>query len=262
MGSPAHLSAASPRPSRLKEIRVLQLYPRDMNIYGDYGNALVLKRRLEWYGYTPVMLSYDPGDEFPTDPDILIGGGGQDSGQDRIQADLLGIGKRLHALAEQDVPMLMICGLYQLFGHFFETREGSRISGIGVLDVETYGTDKRLIGNVVAESDQFGTVIGYENHSGQTYLGDDAAPLAAVTAGEGNNQRDAHEGARHRNVLGSYLHGSLLPKNPAIADFLIATAVQQKFGDQLGELAAPQTAPLPLDALTDRARHIAASRPR
>ncbi|GFZ87947.1 type 1 glutamine amidotransferase [Nesterenkonia alkaliphila] len=246
----------------MKQIRVLQLYPRDMNIYGDYGNTLVLQRRLQWYGYEPVMLSYNPGEEFPTDPDILIGGGGQDSGQDRIQADLLGIGERLHALAEQQVPMLMICGLYQLFGHFFETRAGRRIQGIGILDVETYGTDKRLIGNVVAESDEFGTVIGYENHSGQTYLGDDAAPLAAVTTGEGNNQRDAHEGARQHNVLGSYLHGSLLPKNPAIADFLISTAVQQKFGEQLGELASPASSPLPLQALTERARQTASSRPR
>lgn len=245
-----------------KKIRVLQLYPRDMNIYGDYGNALVLARRLQWYGYVPEMLSYDPGDEFPADPDILIGGGGQDSGQDRIQADLLDIGERLRALAEQDVPMLMICGLYQLFGRFFETRQGSRISGIGVLDVETYGTESRLIGNVVAESAEFGRIIGYENHSGQTYLGPGASPLARVTTGEGNNQKDDHEGARHRNVLGSYLHGALLPKNPAISDFLISTAVQQKFGEALPELSAPASAPLSLDALTERARAAAASRPR
>ncbi|NLS10797.1 glutamine amidotransferase [Nesterenkonia sp. MY13] len=246
-----------------KEIRVLQLYPRDMNIYGDYGNALVLKRRLEWYGYHPVMLTYDPGDEFPTDPDILIGGGGQDSGQDKIQADLLGIAEKLRGLAEQEVPMLMICGLYQLFGHFFETREGFRIQGIGVLDVETYGTDNRLIGNVVSESEQFGQIIGYENHSGQTYLGSGVEPLAArVTTGEGNNQNDDGEGARYKNVLGSYLHGSLLPKNPAIADFLIDTAVHQKFGERITALQAPETAGMTLKNLTDQARVTAATRPR
>ncbi len=245
-----------------KQIRVLQLYPRDMNIYGDYGNALVLMRRIQWYGYTPVMLSYNPGDEFPADPDILIGGGGQDSGQDRIQQDLLGIGDRLRALAEQDTPMLMICGLYQLFGHFFETRDGSRISGIGVLDVETYGTDNRLIGNLVAESSDFGQIIGYENHSGQTYLGPTVTPLANVVVGEGNNQRDPHEGARYRNVLGSYLHGALLPKNPAIADFLISTAVQQKFAQELPALDAPQSAPVSLQELTQHAREAAAARPR
>lgn len=246
----------------VKQIRVLQLYPRDMNIYGDYGNALVLKRRLQWYGYEPVMLTYDPGETFPEAPDVLIGGGGQDSGQDRIQQDLLIIGERLRALAEQDVPMLMICGLYQLFGHFFETREGSRISGIGILDAETYGTDSRLIGNVVAESSEFGRIIGYENHSGQTYLGAQTTPLARVTTGEGNNQRDEHEGARYRNVLGSYLHGALLPKNPAIADFLIGTAVEQRFGEKLPELSAPSSAPLSLNALTDQARRTASSRPR
>ncbi|WP_300344034.1 glutamine amidotransferase [Nesterenkonia sp.] len=245
-----------------QQIHVVQLYPRDMNIYGDYGNALVLQRRIAWYGYEPVMHSYDPGDEFPAHADILIGGGGQDSGQDRIQQDLLSIGERLHSLAEAGTPMLMICGLYQLFGHYFETRQGRRIQGIGLLDVTTYGTDTRLIGNVVAESDQFGQIIGYENHSGQTYLGDDAQPLARVVTGEGNNEQDPHEGARHRNVLGSYLHGSLLPKNPAVADFLIAAAVQQKFGDSLGDLQAPDTAPVSLTELTEKARRSAASRPR
>lgn len=245
-----------------RQLRVLQLYPRDMNIYGDYGNALVLKRRIEWYGYEPVMLSYDPGDEFPEAPDILIGGGGQDSGQDRIQGDLLNIGERLHELADADVPMLMICGLYQLFGHFFQTRQGTRISGIGVLDISTYGTDNRLIGNVVAQSPEFGQIIGYENHSGQTYLGDGVVPLAEVVKGAGNNEQGGAEGARHRNVLGSYLHGALLPKNPAIADFLIGTAVHQKFGEELGSLSAPSSAPESLSALTGTARERAAARPR
>ncbi|RJN32356.1 type 1 glutamine amidotransferase [Nesterenkonia natronophila] len=245
-----------------KQIRVLQLYPRDMNIYGDYGNALVLMRRIQWHGFTPVMLSYNPGDEFPEAPDILIGGGGQDSGQDRIQQDLLGLGDRLRSLAEEHTPMLMVCGLYQLFGHFFETRDGSRISGIGVLDVETYGTDNRLIGNVVSESADFGRIIGYENHSGQTYLGPTATALAEVVVGEGNNQRDSHEGARFRNVLGSYLHGALLPKNPAIADFLIGTAVERKFGEGLGPLKAPQSSPETLQRLTELAREAASARPR
>ncbi|GAB3849670.1 type 1 glutamine amidotransferase [Nesterenkonia populi] len=239
------------------EINVVQLYPRDMNIYGDYGNALTIQRRLEWYGYTPVMHSYDPGDEFPEEADILIGGGGQDSGQDRIQNDLLSIGDRLHEMAEADVPMLMICGLYQLFGHYFETRDGVRISGIGLLDVTTYGTDRRLIGNIVTESEEFGRIIGYENHSGQTWLGDGVSPLATVTTGEGNNDQDPYEGARRRNVIGSYLHGSLLPKNPAVADFLIGTAVKQKYDAEIGALQHESVADL-----TARARSAAAVRPR
>lgn len=245
-----------------QQVHVLQLYPRDMNIYGDYGNALVLKRRLEWYGYEPVMHSYDPGDDMPEHADILIGGGGQDSGQDRIHHDLLQRADQLRQWAEDGIPMLMICGLYQLFGHYFETRSGTRIEGIGVLDVTTYGTGTRLIGNVVAESEEFGRIIGYENHSGQTYLGDRVRPLAQVTTGEGNNQQDSHEGARYHHVIGSYLHGSLLPKNPAVADFLISTAVQRRWGHSLSEFDPPSVAGMPLQQLTESARITAASRPR
>ncbi|WP_022872669.1 type 1 glutamine amidotransferase [Nesterenkonia alba] len=251
------MSPVAPKP-----VHVVQLYPRDMNIYGDFGNALVLKQRLAWYGYEPVMHSYDPGDEFPEQADILIGGGGQDSGQDTIQADLLECGDRLRALAEAGTPMLMICGLYQLFGHYFQTRSGSRIQGIGVLDVTTYGTDERLIGNVVVESEEFGRIIGYENHSGQTRLGAEVQPLGRVSKGAGNDADSGYEGARWRNVLGSYLHGALLPKNPAVADFLIATAVQRRYGDSLGALDAPQLGPVSLTELTEKARVTAASRPR
>jgi CobQ-like glutamine amidotransferase family enzyme len=126
--------------------------------------------------------------------------------------------------------MLMICGLYQLFGHVFRTHEGQEMTGISVLDVETYATEKRLIGNIVTFSEQFGEIIGYENHSGHTFLGPSATALGVVRSGEGNNTRDDTEGARAHNVIGSYLHGSLLPKNPAITDFLIGTAATKKFG--------------------------------
>ena len=237
-----------------KKIRILQLYPREMNIYGDTGNALVLARRLERYGYEPVLESYNVGDKFPSEVDIIIGGGGQDSGQKVIEKDLQKISPKLRKLAESGTPMLMICGLYQLFGHFFETRDGKRIPGISVLDIETYGKDERLIGNIVTESDEFDEIIGYENHSGQTFLGKDAEPLAAVRVGAGNNMEDAHEGARFKNVIGSYLHGSLLPKNPKIADFLIRKAANKRYG----EFAA-----MPIDdRLTERARQQAMSRPR
>ena len=137
-------------------IRVLQLYPRDMNIYGDWGNALVLAQRLRWHGYTPELLEYNVGDPFPADVDLIVGGGGQDSGQLVIQDDLLSRESTLKALAEDGTPMLVICGLYQLFGKFFKTRLGSVIPGIGVLDVETHGTDERLIGNVTVSSPEFG----------------------------------------------------------------------------------------------------------
>lgn len=249
-------------PGEARPIHVLQLYPRDMNIYGDNGNALVLRQRLRWYGFEPIMHTYDPGEDFPDQVDLITGGGGQDSGQDRIHRDLLEVGDQLRSLAEAGTPMLAVCGLYQLFGHYFQPRSGQRLDGLGLLDVTTHGSDHRLIGNVVVRSAEFGEIIGFENHSGQTYLGDSVQPLGQVVTGEGNNDRDDHEGARAHNIIGSYLHGALLPKNPAIADFLIGTAVQRKYGETLGELRAPLTAPQPLDQLTARARETAAARPR
>ena len=235
-------------------IRVLQLYPRDMNIYGDWGNALVLKQRIRWHGYTPQLLEYNVGDEFPDNVDIILGGGGQDSGQLIIQDDLQERGPLLRDMAEDGAPMLVICGLYQLFGRFFKTSGGRLIPGIGVLDVETHGTSERLIGNVTLDSAEFGEVLGYENHSGQTTLGPGVRPLGTVTKGAGNNSKDGHEGARYRNVVASYLHGSLLPKNPAIADFLIRTAADRKFG-----AFVPGN---PDDSFTHLAREHAARRPR
>jgi len=237
-----------------KTITVLQLYPRDMNIYGDWGNALVIKRRLEWHGYTPKLIEYNPGDPFPDDVDMIVGGGGQDSGQDKIQEDLLGIGGKLHQLADNDVPMLMICGLYQLFGKFFKTQDGHIIEGISLLDIETHAGSERLIGNIITKSHQFGEIVGYENHSGQTFLGKSAQPLGLVIKGAGNNGQDGTEGARYRNVLASYLHGSLLPKNPEITDFLIEKAILKKYGDFTPTVIE--------DRFAELARSVAMKRPR
>lgn len=237
-----------------KSIRLLQLYPQDMNIYGDWGNTLTLKRRLEWHGYKIELLEYNPGDKFPTDVDLIVGGGGQDSGQSKIQNDLLQIGPKLKQLADQDVPMLMICGLYQLFGHYFKTIGGETIRGIGLLDVTTIGGNERLIGNVVTRSDLFGEIIGYENHSGQTYLGANAVPLGKVLKGAGNNGRDDTEGAIYKNTIGTYLHGSILPKNPILSDWLCEKAVTRKYGE-----FTPATV---YDRFAEAARQVAKKRPR
>lgn len=215
----------------MKPITLLHLYARDMNIYGDLGNILVIRRRLEWHGYQLNVVSYNPGDTFPRDVDIIIGGGGQDSGQDRIMKDLLTIGPRLKQLADNDVPMLMICGLYQLFGKFFKTKDGHIINGIGLFDAQTYAGSERLIGNTIIETSEFGTVIGYENHSGQTFLIGDTPAFGTVRQGAGNNNKDGLEGARYKNVIGTYLHGPLLPKNPDLADFLIEKTVTRKYGE-------------------------------
>jgi len=238
-----------------KTINILQLYPRNMNIYGDTGNVLVIKRRLEWYGYKPNVLTYNPGDDFPKDVDIVIGGGGQDSGQLKIKDDLQKIAPILKQLADDETPMLVICGLYQLFGKFFRTHENDTIEGIGILNIETLGKSERMTGNIITYSRDFGEIIGYENHSGQTFLSDSVEPLGMIRLGAGNNSEDSLEGARYKNVIGSYLHGSLLPKNPQIADFLIQKATVKKFGKfkPLGTID---------DSLTDKARSTARKRPR
>ena len=209
-------------------LRLLQLYPRDMNIYGDWGNTLVLARRAQWQGYDVELLSYDPGDELPGDIDILVGGGGQDSGQDRIKEDLVKVGPTLKAWAADGVPMLAICGLYQLFGHGFTTAKGQEIPGISLLDAHTVAGDTRLIGNITLDTEDFGAVVGYENHSGLTTLGPGARPFGTVKMGDGNNGKDSTEGGRVHHVIGTYLHGSLLPKNPTVADWLLARPLRQQ----------------------------------
>lgn len=236
------------------KITILQLYPKDMNIYGDNGNLQVVVQRLKWYGYTPEVIAYNPGDTLPKHADIVVGGGGQDSGQEKIHADLLAIGPTLKKWSEEGTPMLLVCGLYQLFGHFFQTLNGTILEGINVFDIKTYGTTERLIGNIVTSTAEFGTIIGYENHSGQTFLGENTSPLAEVIKGAGNNSKDGNEGARIHNTIGTYLHGSVLPKNPALADFLIKTAVTKKFGEFSHDLID--------DSFAEKAREIAASRPR
>jgi len=238
----------------MKKIRILNLYPDEMNIYGDSGNVLTLTRRLQWHGYDSEVLFLHPGDTFPESIDLVIGGGGQDSGQQKIAKDLQRIAPNLRKLADNGTPMLMICGLYQLFGHRFVTDKGDEIKGIGIFDAETIAKDKRLIGNIVIETD-FGGVIGYENHSGQTYLKNKQKPFGFTIKGEGNNTDDRSEGARTNNVFGSYLHGSLLPKNPVFADYLIKTAVEKKYGKK-------STLKKLDESLTHRARESAEARPR
>lgn len=230
--------------SKKKSLTIVHLYPEQMNIYGDWGNVLTIMKRAQWHGYAPEVISHHPGKPFPKKADIVLGGGGQDSGQSKVQDDLLNIGDELKALADKQVPMLMVCGLYQLFGHFFETREGERIQGIGMFDMETYGGPKRLIGNVVTDT-PFGEMIGYENHSGLTVLGDEQPALGRIVKGAGNNGEDKTEGAIYKCVFGTYLHGSLLPKNPAFADALVEAAAFHRYGgfeptvidDRFAELA-------------------------
>lgn len=236
-----------------KVIKILYLYPDEMNIYGDIGNVLALKRRLEWRGYEAKVIYHHPGKSFNYDADIIVGGGGQDSGQLRVCQDLNKIGDKLHKLADKGVPMLVVCGTYQLFGSRFITYEGDELKGISIFDAETRGTSNRLIGNIVIKT-EFGEVIGYENHSGQTFLGNGQKPFGKVIKGEGNNEHDDNEGAVYKNVYGTYLHGSLLPKNPIFTDHLLELAITNRYGKvRLKSLN---------EGLTEKCRRIAASRPR
>ncbi|WP_449277483.1 type 1 glutamine amidotransferase [Leucobacter sp. GX24907] len=236
------------------ELVIVSLYPRDMNIYGDRGNVLALTRRARAHGFEPRVVEVNPGDALPEQMDIIIGGGGQDSGQGRVAVDLALKGDEIRAHATDGMPMLMICGLYQLFGHRFVTHTGEELTGIGVLDVETRGGTERMIGNIVLDTEEFGEVIGYENHSGNTVLRDGSRPLGRVVQGEGNHPGAGVEGARSENVIGSYLHGSLLPKNPAVSDFLIGEAARRRYGSFEARAAVDETAM--------RARASAKRRPR
>lgn len=210
------------------KLHIVHIYPNEMNTYGDRGNLLVLQKRAQWHGLEPAIHYYSAGDPFPKEVDILLGGGGQDSAQGDIQQDIVRIGDRLHKLVTDDVPMLVVCGTYQLFGNQFITVDGEEIKGIGVFDVQTVGGAKRLIGNIAVETKAFGTLYGFENHSGQTCLGKNQAALGSVVRGNGNNGQDKTEGARTHNAVGTYIHGPLLPNNPLFADSLIQLALQSK----------------------------------
>lgn len=227
MKKQSNSSAARKQPSQT--VVIVHLYPKEMNIYGDTGNLLVLKRRAEWRGITADVRLVGVNDRVPNDADIVLGGGGQDAGQGAIQYDLQSKAPQLHRLAKSGVVMLMICGMYQLFGRSFITNEGKAIAGIGVLPLETRAGATRMIGNTRYQM-PFGEVVGYENHSGITTLDNTANALGNVLLGEGNNTFDGTEGCRVHNVFGTYSHGPVLAKNPNFADELLRLALERKYG--------------------------------
>ncbi len=210
-------------------IDLVHLYPREMSIYGDLGNTRCLAQRIRRHGYEVQVHDHHPGSTLPDTPALLMGGGGQDSGQSRVEDDLAMIADRLRGLAADGVPMMMICGMYQLFGNAFVTVDGTELPGLGILDVTTRGHEKRMIGGVVLET-EFGEVVGFENHSGSTVLATGQPPFGRVRSGRGNNGSDGTEGAVRHHVVGSYLHGPILPANPRLADHLIARAAEVATG--------------------------------
>lgn len=219
-------------------IRIIQLYPKSMNLYGDCGNTLTLKKRLEWRGIETEIIDHNIGDRTDfSKADIIIGGGGQDSQQDQIQKDLLIHRLTLSNAANQGTPILLVCGMYQLFGRTFITEDNNSIEGLGILAIDTKASQNRLTGNIIVESQQFGYIVGYENHSGQTFLDESMTPIGRVVLGAGNNSAGDYEGVVYQNIIATYMHGPVLPRNPQIAEFLIAEALKNKgIDDPLKEL--------------------------
>lgn len=217
------------------ELRLLALYPEQMNIYADRGNILFLRRRCEWRGIGFSYAAAGPGEGFdPAAHDLLYLGGGQDRDQRAVAADMVASKRDAVAAAVDDgAVMLAVCGGHQLLGHSYQLGE-EKLPGLGLADLETVReSGPRLIGNVAIEVDLGGgprTVAGFENHGGRTYLGGDAEPLGRVLSGFGNNGKDGFEGVRRDNLIGTYLHGPLLPKNAWLADRLLALALERRYG--------------------------------
>jgi CobQ-like glutamine amidotransferase family enzyme len=236
------------------ELVLVHLYPREMNIYGDTGNVIVLRRRLAWRGIDARVVPINVGDPLPNDADIVLGGGGQDAAQGEIGQDFVSRAPTLQAMATDGVVFLTICGTYQMLGHEFVTQEGIHIRGTSVLDVTTVGSPTRLIGNNYIDTLDFGRLVGYENHSGMTELGPGVRPIGMTVPGRGNNGRDRTEGAVRDNVFGTYLHGPVLAKSPRFADELLRRALARRGVD---------TALAPLDdTLPEMAAAVAVTRPR
>lgn len=256
-----------------KILKIAHFYPDLLNLYGDFGNILALKKRAEWRGFTVEVRNihirsketHDESEECTKlcDCDIAFIGGGQDKQQILVAEDFLARKDEIIEAVELGMPFLAICGGYQLLGQYYETSEGEQIAGLAILDVVTKAQkrdagkkQKRLIGNVAAELcfplelqnklsqenvkinsgsqnhlfPEINTVVGFENHSGQTFISPETKtkPFAKVLNGFGNNGEDGFEGAYYKNLIGTYLHGSLLPKNPHLVDELLYQALKRK----------------------------------
>lgn len=228
------------------DLNICHLYPDLLNTYGDRGNILALQRRAQWHGINTEITNITIGDTFDSSKyDIVFLGGGQDYEQEILQSDVLNQkGIEIKAAIENMKVFLCICGGFQLMGKYYKTWQGKEIEYLGALDLWTIGGEERMIGNIVFESDIIREngkplqIVGFENHSGRTYLGENIRPFGKVISGNGNNGTDGYEGAVYNNVYCSYSHGSLLPKNPLLTDHLLSLALKQKYKDfeTLGEL--------------------------
>lgn len=236
----------APRVTMNYKLNICHLYPDLMDTYGDMGNILAIQYRCKLRNikviYTPLTIN----DKLSTNFDLFFFGGGQDQAQEIVGKDLLKKSEVIKKYIEGGAVLLSICGGYQLLQNYFQTKEGQKIPGIGLFNAYTVGSNNRMIQNLLIEIDQdlsseiqnsypsanlpSNFLVGFENHSGKTYLSKNLKPLGSVIVGSGNNGEDGTEGAIYKNAFGCYLHGSLLPKNPHFADYLISKALEKKYG--------------------------------
>lgn len=233
------------------ELNICHLYPDILNLYGDRGNIITMKRRLEGRGIKVNIDECSIGQPLNADKyDIFFIGGGQDFEQEVLLRDLSsGKAQDIRTAVEEEKTFLAICGGYQMLGEYYKTWDGVQLDFIGAIGVHTIGAKERMIGNYMFRTTPESgdtVVVGFENHSGKTYLSEQVAPLGMMLSGNGNNGEDKTEGARYKNVFGTYSHGSLLPKNPVLCDFILQTALNHRYAG--AEPLAPLDDTLELNA--------------
>ena len=229
------------------KLHIAWLYPDLMSTYGDRGNVITLQNRAEWRGIKTqvVPITIETPIKKLEECDLIFMGGAQYRQQQIASSDFLKCKSPvIKKMIERDIPALFVCAAYQFAGHYYQPYQGERIMGGGILDLYTVHPGdqaKRLIGNVTAildskfkiQDSKFNTIVGFENHGGRTYLGEKTKPLAKIKRGFGNNGEDGYEGAIYKNVIGSYFHGPLLPKNPILADWLLEKALQIRYNKEI-----------------------------
>ena len=244
----------------MERLLVGHLFPDYLNIYADRGNISVLHARAAWRGFQLDVHALGADTEIrPGEHDLFYVGGGQDREQALIAPALAALAPALHEAFERGAAFLAVCGGYQLLGRFYRDRQGVELPGAGLFPLHTVAGDRRMIGDVLLECElepgERRMLAGFENHAGRTRLDDGAEPLGRVVAGFGNNGEDGLEGCSVGSAIGTYLHGPLLPRNPWLADWLIARALARRTGEP------PELEPLP-DDLERSAQEVSAARAR
>lgn len=230
------------------KLTIGHLYPDLLNLYGDRGNIQCFRKRLEWRGMEAEVIPFLSGDSIDFSRlDIVLLGGGSDREQELVCSHLKAIQKDFQDYVENDGVVLAVCGGYQLLGKYYKT-DKKMIEGLSILNITTEWEPERLIRNIVLHSPLFAApVVGFENHGGRTYIGDHT-PFGKVFYGLGNTGKSGYEGVVYKNVIGTYLHGPLLPKNPHVCDYLLERALKRKYGDNIQ-----------LETLPDELEHLANS---